>query len=180
MVMRGRDRKERRWGERRARHRAPRTWLIITFAVLGFVVLLAVLIASLGDGEISSDGRYPNIGDHWHAEYSILLCGVMEPDFPASPGEVHTHGDGVIHIHPTTSAHAGLNANLARFFAGTGSRLTNDSLEIPSSKKYTNGDTCPDGQTGQIFLRVNGITTTDITSYVPRDEDVLELGFETQ
>ncbi|MDA0988167.1 MAG: hypothetical protein O2783_03330 [Chloroflexi bacterium] len=178
--MRGRDRKERRWGERRARRMAPRTWVIMAGAVLGFVVLLAVLIASLGDGEVGSGGRYPNVGDHWHAEFSVVLCGETQPDFPVSSGEVHTHGDGVIHIHPATSAYAGLNANLARFFAGTGSRLTNDSFELPSGEKYTDGDLCPDEQPGQMFLRVNGITMTDIASYVARDGDVLELGFETQ
>jgi hypothetical protein len=146
---------------------------------LGFVALLGVLIAFSGGGD-GAEGRYPQIGDHRHADYSATLCGESEPPFPISSGGVHTHGLGTIHIHPTQAGEAGLNANLARFIAGTGSRLTNESIELPSGLKYTNGDECPDGGIGQMFLRVNGITTPDMASYVPRDGDDIELGFEAR
>jgi hypothetical protein len=153
-------------------------WLVIGGVALGFVAVLGVLIASSGDE--AGGGRYPQVGDHWHASYSITLCGKTEPPFPVSSGGVHTHGDGTIHIHPVLAGEAGRNATLARFLAGTGSRLTDDSFELPSSVKYTNGDPCPDERTGQMFLRVNGITMTDIATYVPRDTDKIELGFEAQ
>ena len=146
---------------------------------LGLVGLLGVLIAFSGGGD-ETEGRYPQIGEHRHANYSITLCGERERAFPISSGGVHTHGDGVMHIHPTHVAEAGLNANLARFIASTGSRLTNDSIELPSGVQYTNGDECPDGGTGQVFLRVNGITMLDQAGYVPRDGDNIELGFEAQ
>mgnify|MGYP004212087781 CR=1 FL=1 len=157
----------------------PRMWLIMGGIILGFMGLLGILIASSGSGD-DNGGRYPNVGDHWHAEYAITLCGETEPPFPASPGGVHTHGDGLFHIHPTHAGEAGLNANLARLIASTGSRITNDSLELASGAQYTNGDECPDGQTGRLFLQVNGIAMSDIATYVPRDGDDLELGFEVQ
>ena len=149
---------------------------------LGLVGLLGALIAFSGSGD-GTEGRYPQIGSHWHAGYSITACGAAEPRFPddfATSPDIHTHADSVIHIEPRNPSAAGRNATLARFLAGTGSRLTNESIELPSGVKYTNGDECPDGGTGQMFLRVNGITTLDIATYVPRDGDDLEFGFVVQ
>jgi hypothetical protein len=154
-------------------------WFVVGGGLLILLAILGVLIASAGDRE-GTGGRFPQIGDHWHANYSITICGVSEPPFPVSQGGVHTHGNGVIHIHPNNPVDTGTNAHLARFLASTGTTLTNDSLELPSGEAYTNGDPCPDGQTGQMFLRVNGINMTAVADYVPRDEDRIELGFEAQ
>lgn len=182
MALQNHGRRERRRGQRRARRFTTRMWLIMGGIGLGFVALLGVLIASSGGGD-GTEGRYPQIGDHWHADYSITICDRTEPRFPddfATSPDIHTHADGVIHIEPRNPSAAGRNATLARFIAGTGSRLTNESIELPSGVKYTNGDECPDGGTGQMFLRVNGIATLDMASYVPRDGDSLEFGFVVQ
>ena len=179
MAARGQSRRDRRRSERRIRRFTPRMWLVMGGGLLILLVILGVLIASAGDRE-ESGGRYPQIGDHWHATYSITICGASEPPFPVSQGGIHTHGSGAIHIHPNNPVNAGTNATLARFLATTGSTLTNDSLELPSGEEFTNGDPCPDGQTGQIFLRVNGINLAGIADYVPRDDDRIELGFEEQ
>lgn len=64
--------------------------------------------------------RLPRVGDHWHASYEVVLCGRPEPQLAYSPGNIHTHGDGVIHIHPATPEEAGSNAHLGRFFASAG------------------------------------------------------------
>ena len=176
MVMRNRDRRERRWSERRARKLTPRTWLMLGGVIVGFVAVLAFLI--LTTGQVGSGGRYPNVGDHWHSRYTISICGETLAALPASPGEVHTHGDGLFHVHPLRLGEAGRNSNLARYMASTGSRLTDDSLVLPSGESYTNGDECPNGEPGQLFLRVNGIAMAEIATYVPRDGDELVFGFE--
>ena len=176
MAMRGTGRRERRSSQRRAQRLTARTWALMGGAVLVLVAILVALLFFSGSGE-GDGGRLPNVGDHWHSSYSITLCGETEPPFVASPGNIHTHGDGLFHIHPTRRGEAGLNANLARLMSSTGSRLTDDSIETVSGAKYTNGDLCPDQQPGQVFLRVNGITLPDIASYVPRDGDEIELGF---
>ena len=176
--MRNRDRRERRRSERRARKITPRTWLTLGGVLAGFVVVLVFLIVTSGGA--GSGGRYPAIGDHWHARYNISICGESVDTFPASPGEVHTHGDGLFHLHPLRLGEAGRNSNLARFMASTGSRLTNDSIQLPTGEVYTNGDECPDGTPGRLYLRVNGVAMSDIAAYVPRDGDELEFGFEAQ
>ena len=178
MALGNQSRRERRREERRVKRFSMRMRFIMGGIALGFVALLGMLIASSGSEE--EGGRFPQVGDHWHADYSITLCGESTPQFPISSGGVHTHGSGTIHIHPTHAGEGGLNANLARFIASTGSRLTDNSIYFPSGVKYTNGDPCPNGETGQLFLRVNGITTLDIASYVPRDVDTIELSFEAR
>ena len=176
MAIRSRDRIERRRSERRTRKLTPRTWLTLGAVLLGFVAVLVFLMITTGN--TGSGGRYPAVGDHWHSRYTISICGETITAFPASPGEVHTHGDGLFHVHPLRLGEAGRNANLARYLASTGSRLTNDTLVLPSGESYTNGDECPNGEPGQLFLRVNGIAMTEIATYVPRDGDELVFGFE--
>ena len=176
MAYRGQRRVERRRGARRLRQLSPRTWFAVGGVGLAFLGILIGLIVVSGSG--SGGGRFPQIGDHWHADYALSVCGESVPAFPATEGGVHSHGDGLIHIHPTHPAEAGANATLARFIASAGGRLTNDTIRLPSGEEYTNGDPCSNDQPGQVFLRVNGIPTTTIASYVPRNGERLELGFE--
>ncbi|MBI2855545.1 MAG: hypothetical protein HYX93_01710 [Chloroflexi bacterium] len=177
MTTRDQRRRERRRGERRIKRFDPRIWIGVGGVGLVFVAILIALMATSGDGD-GGGTRYPQIGDHWHAQYSITICGDREPPFPVpSSGGVHTHGnDGLIHIHPQQPTEAGSNATLARFMAGTGGRLTNDLIRLPSGDEYRNGDQCPDGQEGRVFLRVNGLASAEIASYVPRDGDRVDMG----
>ena len=162
----------------RRRRSASRIWFTIGGIGIALVVVVAALIVMSGGEE--GGGRYPQVGDHWHADYTITVCGETIPDFGETPGGVHTHGDGAIHLEPAHPAEAGPSANMARFMAGAGGRLTDTSLRLPSGEEYNNGDTCPDGDSGQVFLMVNGIPSANIASYVPRDGESIEFGFEPQ
>lgn len=79
--------------------------------------------------------------DHWHAAYGVFICDHFEPPVTVQtdPEGIHTHGDGVIHIHPTLSRAAGKNATLARFVSATGMTLNDTSIQLPGGKKYTAG-----------------------------------------
>ena len=181
MAARDQRRMERRRGARRVRRSTSRTWFMLGGMGIALVAVVATLIVMSGGGEGS--GRYPLVGDHWHADYTITVCGETEPLFPdnfATSPDLHTHGNGVIHIEPSHPSVAGRNANVARFVAGAGGRLTDTSLRLPSSEEYNNGEPCSDGQAGQVFLRINGIPSANIASYVPRDGESIEFGFEPQ
>ncbi|HKZ51613.1 MAG TPA: hypothetical protein VJ256_07655, partial [Dehalococcoidia bacterium] len=128
----------------------------VVIGVVGFI-LLAVIVVREG-GAVS-----PLRGDHWHASYEMYVCGTRQPQLPQFPGGVHTHGDGIIHIHPQQPFEEGTGARLVRWFEyagdafGTGGRLSPDTLQIPGqTKEYRNGDACPDGQTGVVQVYVNG------------------------
>src|SRR5438067_11740268 len=86
-----------------------------------FTIILALLVASGGAFALFSIKHPPPItrgaivGEHWHASYKIYICGKRLANFPTVEGEIHSHGDGFLHIHPSTAAYAGDNANLGRF-----------------------------------------------------------------
>jgi hypothetical protein len=74
------------------------------------VVVLGVLLVALSRNNDSLYGTPagavgPAISDHWHAAYGVNLCGVWQPPVPEweSVAGLHTHGDGLMHIHPFTS-----------------------------------------------------------------------------
>ena len=82
--------------------------------------------------------------DHWHAAYGVFICDRFLPPVASSgndPTGVHTHGDGLIHIHPFVAASAGANAVLARFFEVEPLKVTADSIKV-GAKTYKSGGRC--------------------------------------
>lgn len=136
------------------------------------MAVIAVLIA-LGSGE-----SLPEVGSHWHAGYTIEICGETLPPRPASPGDVHTHGDGLIHVHPSTYRTAGENANLARFVASIGGTLRDSVLDVPGRRTLRNGDRCQNGEEGRVAVYVNGDRIAEPAAYVPQDGDEVRIAFE--
>jgi hypothetical protein len=65
---------------------------------------------------------------------------------------VHTHADGIVHIHPFQTFEEGSGASLVRWFEYGGGKLTNTSIKLPQSsvREWKNGDLCPDGEPGEV------------------------------
>src|SRR4051794_32281363 len=60
--------------------------------------------------------------DHWHSAFQVSICGKEIPavnDAQPDTLGIHTHGDGLIHIHPFVSRVAGKGAVISRFFEQT-------------------------------------------------------------
>ena len=80
--------------------------------------------------------------------------GEYQPD-PQDVGEdalgIHSHGDGLIHIHPFTDSAAGRKATLGIFLDQVGVSMTNDTLTLPSGTTFTEGTTkCEGGKDGEL------------------------------
>lgn len=122
------------------------------------VVLLGVGLIIYGKAHRASANTTPPLANaqndpsgngHWHAAYAFYICDKEVPfiqvetpnDINGIPVGIHTHGDGIIHIHPFSTASSGRNAKLGKFADGAGWKITDTSLEIPEGK-YKNGDTC--------------------------------------
>ena len=80
-------------------------------------------------------------GDHWHAALGIYNCDHFETDpvvrgaeWP-DPSGIHSHDDGVIHIHPFVSSATGTRARMKVYFETMGLKFNDDELEL------TNGNT---------------------------------------
>lgn len=98
----------------------------------------------------------PRLGDHWHSAYGIYLCDSFAPQLADAKGDavgVHTHNDGLIHIHPFSSIATGDDARLEDFFTEVDLKVKDDSIEMPNGETYTNGDDC-NGEPGEVKLAV--------------------------
>lgn len=86
------------------------------------------------NGEESPDSSdSPGLLDHWHAAFGLRVCGEFLPNLQADldPLGIHSHQDGVIHIHPFFEESAGKNATLGLFFDSVGIEVSgNDSVQI--------------------------------------------------
>ncbi len=117
-------------------------------AAVVVIVLLGVgLVAFARDSTQSSDS--PRLGDHWHAAYGIYICDRWVANFsdrgPDQLG-IHTHDDGLMHIHPFLAGAAGRGATLGKFFDQVGMKVSGSSITLPEGgqfegKKYVNGKT---------------------------------------
>jgi plastocyanin len=142
----------------------------IIFVVFGVLALLFVTRSVTGA---------PRIGeDHWHATYTFYVCGEKQPPAPTWEAGVHTHGDGVIHIHPFFSSEEGAGARLVKWFEYGGGSLTGSEVRMPgSSQTYKNGDECPDGTVGEVQVFVNSVKLEDWSRYIPKDGDRVRIEF---
>ena len=86
----------------------------------------------------------PRVGDHWHSVYDIYVCDsfrskvVLETD----PNGIHTHGDGLLHIHPFNKLASGRDAVLGEFFSAFGGRIDDASVVLDTGEEVVEGADC--------------------------------------
>ncbi len=141
--------------------------IVVVFGILG---LLFVTRQATGA---------PRINDHWHANYRFFVCGERQANAPTFEGVgVHTHGDGIVHMHPFSVQEEGSGARLNKWFEYGGGVLKDDEIRmIGSSKTYKNGDKCEDGREGVLQIFVNGQRLQDWRRYNPQDGDNIRIVF---
>jgi hypothetical protein len=130
--------------------------------VIGAIVLLgSALVWYAADDRKGDTSIPPVVGeDHWHAAYGIYICGEWQPDIPEFENTtgIHTHGDGVIHIHPFSQSGAGENATLGTFLEDTDVKLSDDQLtigknELPDgAKTWKEGEDQCDGKDAELVV----------------------------
>jgi hypothetical protein len=126
----------------------------------------------------------PRLGDHWHAAYGVYVCdGFRAPLTDIGPDRlgVHTHDDGLIHIHPFSSAAAGQRSQLADFFDQVKLDVDDDKITFPGgegAEVKKNGDTCPDGKAGTVKLFKWANVRNPDEKPVVITEDIADTRFE--
>ncbi len=96
----------------------PRSLLFPSVLTLVVVLGLARVIYARDDRLKDDLDGPPQISDHIHQAIGVNVCGDFLgniPEFESQVG-IHTHGDGVIHIHPFSQLGVGANATLERYF----------------------------------------------------------------
>ncbi len=120
------------------------------------VLGLALIVFARQSGRENRVANPPTLSDHWHAAYAFYACDAFQPPIQntADPLGIHTHGDGLIHIHPISSEATGSNAKLGVFLKAAGVKMTNSKLELPEGQgTFENGGDC-NGQEANLRVAV--------------------------
>lgn len=123
----------------------------MTVAIVLVGVLLVVVTKISNDNQA---GASPAIGEHWHAYLGVNVCGQWLPNAPEfepranEPGVragLHSHADGIMHIHPFSSDEAGNAATVGRFIDYGGWSLSDSSMKLWDGVEHKNGQDCGEG-----------------------------------
>ena len=97
------------------------------------------------------------MGDHWHSAYDIYNCAESDSTLESreyrggwrskfiverDPNGIHTHGDGLIHIHPFNSLASGNDAKLGQFMEAFGGYITDTSIKLDTGEVIEEGFEC--------------------------------------
>ena len=123
---------------------------------IGLIVVLGVALivfARSSQEQAAAEAPVAN-QDHWHAAYGVRLCGegfaapIQVQDDPVG---IHTHADGIIHVHPFATSASGENANLGEFFDAAGITIDDDEIDLGGDARVKEGDdTCGEDEEPEI------------------------------
>lgn len=139
-----------------------------------YLLVLLVLIASscrvdVGDLEVAGTGfagsatnagveGLPAVGpipasSHWHAAYVVRVCDDVLPPFDSTndPLGIHSHADGLMHVHPFFEESGYEQARLSLFADAMGLELNDGELTLPGGGTWRDGDLC-NGVPGRVFV----------------------------
>jgi hypothetical protein len=178
---------------RRTRHTGSRAWLYATVAVIVVGVLLVFL--SYSDRQDSA-AVPPQIGEHFHAYLGVNVCGEWISDAPQFEDRanesgvragLHSHGDGLMHLHPFASDETGQKATVGRFFDYGGWKVSTNELKLWDGSTHKDGEQCTGatpgaGEVQWVVGRHNEPWPTEARSgdpadYRPRNGDIVALYF---
>jgi hypothetical protein len=150
-------------GGRTSRGRTPWGWYgaISLVVILGIVVLVTSREDALERVGQEAAER-PTRDDHWHAAYGFYLCDQFGPhlaDNGRDPLGIHTHGDGIIHVHPFSNAASGKRAVTGLFFDAMGVTVNDTKIDYGGEEFVEGKDTCGTGKDkkdGVVRAFVNG------------------------
>ena len=125
------------------------------YAIIFTVVVLGTLLVVYGrnTGRADASTRPVAFKDHWHAAYGVYACDKFLapftnqadniPNLPDQTVGIHSHADGIIHVHPFLSTASGRNAKLGVFLKVIPVKSSNTSFEFPDGLgTFKNGDQC--------------------------------------
>lgn len=174
-------------GGGRARAAGERNFLFP--AALSLVVVLGLVLVVYARDTRSAEALVRPIAneDHWHSSYGIYVCDEFVADLPeyVAPqnGGNHTHGDGLLHIHPFATARSGENATLVSWWEdagealGSGGVLNEDRIEIPAGGTFEEGEDSCEGVDGDPIVQV-AVWDTAQAALDGDDPDLVTEGFD--
>ena len=115
---------------------------------MAVVVILGVLLVGWARSNREATSA-PRLGDHWHSVYDVYVCtgpvtGVFRQKIivETDPDGIHTHGDGLIHIHPFSANATGDDATLGKFFEAFGGYISDSAIRLDTGEVIEEGIDC--------------------------------------
>ncbi len=130
---------------------------------VALVMLLGVVLVVLARQSREAPAA-PRVGqDHWHSAYGVYDCDRFLPAFTSQydPHGIHSHQDGVIHIHPFNSSAAGEKARLGVFLESMGAFVDSEEISGPGIGVLEAGADC-NGEPS--VIRVARFDLADVTA----------------
>lgn len=175
-------------GSRRPGQRRELGFPLVIAVVVLLGVALVVYARSTREALAEPRSQATDEPDHWHAAYGIAKCGDFVFDTEATyltdagPDAlgIHTHADGVIHVHPFTDSAAGRNARMRLFFDQVGIDVSDSKVTFPDGTTWDESkDTCTvDGEEvrAQIVLAKWNDVQDAVDGEKPNDIRTEDLG----
>jgi hypothetical protein len=177
----------------------PGKTIVIVLLVACAAVFLAIVWTAIATDKPAKHSApqlaSERVGDHWHAALGVNVCGQWLPPAPqfeqranqaGVTAGIHSHGDGLIHLHPFASDEAD-DASVGRFVHDGGWELSTDRIQLWDGVRHTVGDACSAGDQNPADLRwVVGqygepwptkARTGDPADYRPRNGDIVAIYF---
>jgi hypothetical protein len=143
-------------GGKAARRRSASSWLWPGSLVVVVLLGLSLIVISRGQSRPDEENVPPTFGDHWHAALAFYDCEGFLPPQSAfeNPQGLHSHGDGLIHLHPFSNEVTGNQATLGKYLDLSDITLTSSRLNVPGRPTRENGDRCGT-KPGKVQVKVN-------------------------
>ena len=137
------------------------------YIALAVIVILGLASIGFARHEYQSSAAsasatvQPAVGTTWYAGMASNVCGTPNPTSRPAPPPTRRESPrraAVAQDRPQDPAEAGKNATLGQFVNGyDGLHLTQEELQLPGQKAYTNGEKCPTGtpdagKTGEVIV----------------------------
>ena len=127
-------------------------------AVVVLIILIGIGVVAVARILRDAEAR-PGLTDHWHSAYTVWDCtdgdGAHQPVFegrrnsqgyPYDPEGIHSHSDGLIHIHPFTANATGQHATMKKFFESMFVRMDENGITASEFGVISAVDAVCDGQ----------------------------------
>ena len=141
-------------------------------AIVGIVLVGSLMVVWARTTTESASATPPTLQDHWHAAYGIYVCDEFLPGLtdaaPDTTG-IHTHDDGIVHVHPFSSGSTGENANWSKFGEIVDLSFDGSSFTMPDGTTYEDGFDC-DGQPATVSIHQWPADDPDAEAIVHTDD----------
>ncbi|MCH7788877.1 MAG: hypothetical protein IH940_05490 [Acidobacteria bacterium] len=121
------------------------------FPLAVFVIILlglSLVVYSRISREATSAPRV-DPQDHWHSAFGVYDCStdsfLSDPQSQDDPDGIHSHQDGLMHIHPFNSSASGKNAQLHVFLEAMGMDIDEEAITLETGESLEAGTDC-DGE----------------------------------